>query len=214
VQDSREPGSDGPADDLSPVPAFLSASRSAPGRPADDAPASNTAVRPVATPHQQGSRIRSSLRLVLTLLVSVILGAALIVGLVVSGLFLLPTVGVAAYAVDAPPRRPPIIPPSVPPGAREEWAIWTYVDKINQAWGKDWPQVIAWFEELDERYPGNPMVFDKLYAAYIEDGRTLQFQGDLQGARRRYEQASRHDPDRGIAETLLDELDAREAAGR
>ena len=41
---------------------------------------------------------------------------------------------------------------AVPLGAREDWAVWSYVDKINQAWGKDWPLVIEWFEDLDARW--------------------------------------------------------------
>jgi hypothetical protein len=135
-------------------------------------------------------------------------------GLLFSGLFLLPDLGVTAYAADAPPRRPPIVAPAVPIGAREEWAIWSYVDKINQAWGKDWPLVIEWFEELDERYPGNPMVKDKLYVSYLEDARNLEHQGDLAGTRRRYQQAIHLDPDRGIADELLAALDERESAGR
>ena len=104
------------------------------------------------------------------------------------------------------------MPPSVPLGAREDWAVWSYVDKINQAWGKDWPLVIQWFEELDARYPGNPMVLDKLYVAYLEDGRNRQLQGDLAGARQRYEQAARYDPDRGVAQEMLAELDKQRPA--
>ena len=70
------------------------------------------------------------------------LAAGLVAGLVAGGLWMTPLVAVAAPEVDIPPRRPPIVPPSVPLGAREDWAVWTYVDKINQAWGKDWPLVI------------------------------------------------------------------------
>ena len=142
----------------------------------------------------------------------VALSAGLFAGLVAGGLFMTPLVAAAAPEVTSPPRRPPIIPPSVPPGAREDWAVWSYVDKINQAWGKDWPLVIQWFEELDARYPGNPMVLDKLYVAYLEDGRGRHLHGDLQGARRRYEQAARHDPDRGVAQEMLAELDRQRAA--
>ena len=147
--------------------------------------------------------VRAGVQVVVVVVVSAGLAAALVTG----GLFLAPTVGIAAYSVDAQLRRPPIIPPSVPPGAREDWAVWSYVDKINQAWGRDWPLVIQWFEELDARYPGNPMVLDKLYVSYLEDGRNRQQQGDLQGARQRYEQAARYDPDRGVAQELLAELD-------
>lgn len=144
-------------------------------------------------------------------IVVVVLSAGLVAALVAGGLFMAPTIGVAASTVDVPPRRPPIIPPSVPVGAPEDWAVWSYVDKINQAWGNDWPLVIRWFEELDARYPGNPMVLDKLYVSYLEDGRDLQAKGDLQGARQRYEQAARYDPDRGVAQDILAELDRRQA---
>lgn len=146
--------------------------------------------------------------------VAVLLTVGSIVGLVVGGLFVAPSVGLAAAVVDGPPRRPPIVPPDVPLGAREDWAVWSYVDKISQAWGKDWPLVIEWFEQLDARYPGNPMVLDKLYAAYIEDGRTLEARGDLAGARRRFEQAADYDPDRGIAQEYLAALDKREGVRR
>jgi tetratricopeptide (TPR) repeat protein len=144
----------------------------------------------------------------------VLLTACLLVGLLVAGLFVAPSIGLAAYDAGAPPRRAPIVPPAVPLGAREDWAVWSYVDKINQAWGKDWPLVIEWFEDLDARYPGNPMVYDKLYAAYIEDGRTLQAKGDLEGARRRYEQAAEYDPNRGIAQEFLAKLDALQSGRR
>ena len=61
---------------------------------------------------------------------------------------------------------------------------------------------------------GSPMVLDKLYAAYVEDGRTLEARGDLVGARRRYEQAADYDPDRGIAQEYLAALDKREGITR
>ena len=141
----------------------------------------------------------------------VALSAGVFAGLVMGGLFMTPLVA-AAPEVNMPPRRPPIVPPSVPQGAREDWAVWSYVDKINQAWGKDWPLAIQWFEELDARYPGNPMVLDKLYVAYLEDGRNRHLQGDVQGARQRYEQAARYDPDRGVAQEMLAELDKQRAA--
>ena len=51
------------------------------------------------------------------------------------------------------------------------------------------------------------MVLDKLYVSYLEDGRNRQLQGDIQGARQRYEQAARYDPDRGVAQEMLAELD-------
>lgn len=144
----------------------------------------------------------------------VALSAVLLAGLLGGGLFMSPLVSAAAPVVEPPSRRPPIVPPSVPLGAREDWAVWSYVDKINQAWGRDWPLVIQWFEELDARYPGNPMVLDKLYVSYLEDGRNRQLAGDIQGARQRYEQAARYDPDRGIAQEMLAELDKQAAGAR
>jgi hypothetical protein len=150
----------------------------------------------------------------LSALVGVLLAACLMAALLLGGLFVAPTLGLAAYDPSVPAQRPPIIPPMVPEGAREDWAVWTYVDKINQAWGRDWPHVIEWFEDLDARYPHNPMVFDKLYAAYIEDGRDLQAHGDLAGARRRYEQAARYDPSRGVAQDHLRDLDTLQAPRR
>lgn len=152
----------------------------------------------------------------LALLVTGGFGAALI-GI---GLFVAPGVFIAnggiylladpAIVEPQPPRRAPIVPPSVPLGARRDWAFWTYVDKISQVWGRDWPLAIAWFEELDARYPGDPMVLDKLYACYIEDGRTLEREGDLAGARRRYQQAQAYDPTRPEAADFLADLDVLE----
>jgi hypothetical protein len=159
--------------------------------------------------------VMTGIRVVAKTVVVIVLSAGLLAGLVAGGLFMSPLVTVAAEGVDSPPRRPPIIPPSVPVGAREELAVWSYVEKINQAWGQDWPLVIQWFEELDARYPGNPMVLDKLYVSYLEDGRNRQLQGDVQGARQRYEQAASYHPDRGVAQELLAELDKeRSADGR
>ena len=155
-----------------------------------------------------GARARSIARPVVRVGLEALLSVALLVVLVIGGLYAAPTIGVAAAPEYVPPRRAPIVPPSVPIGAREDWAVWTYVDKINQAWGKDWPLVIEWFEELYARYPQNAMAQDKLYAAYVEDGRTLQFRGDLAGARRRYTQATEFDPDRGEAWNFLAQLDA------
>lgn len=159
------------------------------------------------------SRVADSLRVLVRVGIGSVFSAALLVALVVGGLYAAPTLGVAAGGgvaapPDSSPRRPPIIPPSVPIGAREDWAVWSYVDKINQAWGKDWPLVVQWFEELYARYPHNAMAQDKLYAAYVEDGRTLQAQGDLAGARRRYEQAAVFEPDRSEAWNFLAQLDA------
>jgi hypothetical protein len=176
---------------------------------------SPTNERPALT---SGGRARAlvltGIRVVAKTIVVIVLSAGLLTGLVAGGLFMSPLVSAAAEGVDSPPRRPPIIPPSVPLGAREELAVWSYVEKINQAWGRDWPLVIQWFEELDARYPGNPMVLDKLYVSYLEDGRNLQLQGDIQGARQRYEQAASHHPDRGVAQELLAELDKEHPAGR
>ena len=154
-------------------------------------------------------------RIVAQVVVVAVLSAGIVGGLVAGGLFMTPLVSAAAPDVVSAPRRPPIVPPSVPLGAREDWAVWSYVDKINQAWGRDWPLAIQWFEELDARYPGNPMVLDKLYVAYVEDGRARQLRGDIPGARQRFEQAARFDPDRGVAQELLEELDKqRTAPGR
>ena len=141
------------------------------------------------------------------MLVGSALTAVLVLALVAGGLYAMPTIGVAAAPEYTPPRQPPIIPPSVPLGVREDWAVWSYLDKINRAWGKDWPLVIQWFEELYARYPHNAMVQDKLYVAYIEDGRMLEFNRDYAGARRRYEQATQFDPDRGEAWTFIEQLD-------
>jgi hypothetical protein len=136
----------------------------------------------------------------------------LVLGLVMVGLDVAPALGQpATVAAEEAPRRPPIMPPAVPEGARRDWAWFSYVEKINQAWGTDWPFVIRLFEEFDARYPGDPVVFDKLYAAYIEDGRTLQAQGDVAGARRRYEQAARYDPSRPEAGDFLAQLERPEA---
>jgi hypothetical protein len=134
------------------------------------------------------------------------------VGLAASGINIAPTLGAQSAIAAGPPQPAPVLPPAVPLGARRDWAQWTYVQQINQVWGKDWPRVIEWFEEYDARYPGDPMVFDKLYAAYIEDGRRLEHFGDEEGARRRFEQARRFDPSRSEAGDFLAELDERQAS--
>jgi hypothetical protein len=179
--------------------------------PTTEPPSTAADVATVGRVAASGGRSRLALAVSPGSLVSVVAGvfltASLIAALLLCGLFVAPSIGLAAYDPAAPPRRAPIIPPAVPEGAREDWAVWSYVDKINQAWGKDWPLAIEWFEDLDARYPGNPMVYDKLYAAYIEDGRTLQAKGDLEGARRRYEDAAAYDPSRGVAQDFLAELD-------
>jgi hypothetical protein len=132
-------------------------------------------------------------------------------GIVGGGLNIVPLLGAQTAEAVGPPRPNPVLPPAVPLGARPDWAEWSYVQQINQVWGKDWPKVIAWFEEFNARYPGNPMVFDKLYAAYIEDGRRLMHEGDYAGARRRFEQAARFDPHRPEAADFLAELEERQA---
>lgn len=106
------------------------------------------------------------------------------------------------------------MPPSVPPGAPEHLAFFSYVEKINQAWGRDWPTVIQLFEEFDARYPGNPVVRDKLYVAYLEHGKELWRQGDLAGARAPMLRARDYEPDRGVAQDLLAELDQITGARR
>jgi hypothetical protein len=174
----------------------------------------STSQRPASGQRAVFAMVRSGMGVGVRSLVSAALGAVLMVALIALGLLVMPSVGVAAAVVDGPPRRTPIIPPSVPEGAREDWAVWSYVYKINEAWGKDWSLVIQWFEELDARYPGNPMVLDKLYVAYMEDGNRRREAGDLAGARMRYDQAAHFDPDRGVAQALLDELDEQEDAGR
>ena len=120
-----------------------------------------------------------------------------------------PSIGMAAADVAGPPRRPPMLPPAVPRGAPEYLAFFSYVEKINQAWGRDWPLVIELFEEFDARYPNNPVVRDKLYAAYLEDAKRLTRDGDLRGARRRAQEAVDWDPERPEAHDMLDELDRR-----
>jgi len=135
--------------------------------------------------------------------------------MLVGGAIVMPEVGLAAPspAFATAPRRPPIIPPSVPVGAPESWAYFTYVEKINQAWGRDWPFVIRLFREYDRRYPGNAVVHDKLYAAHIEFAKELWRAADLAGARRNLEAASAWDPTRGEAEQLLDDLVRVERGG-
>jgi hypothetical protein len=144
---------------------------------------------------------------------SLAFGFVLAIGLFRAGLDVIPAALTPSIAVaDVSPRRPPIVPPAVPLGARRDWAWFTYVNKINEAWGNDWPFVIRLFEEFDARYPGDPVVFDKLYSAYIEDGRSLQAQGDLAGARSRYRQAANYDPSRPEAYDYLAQVDRREAS--
>ena len=136
----------------------------------------------------------------------VLFGLALGLGLFGGGLAGT-SVGMAAADLSLPPRRPPVLSPAVPVGAPEHLAFFSYVEKINQAWGRDWSTVIQLFEEFDGRYPNNPVVRDKLYAAYVEHGKELWRNGDLRGARIRLEQAEVFDPERGAAQELLDELE-------
>jgi hypothetical protein len=148
------------------------------------------------------ARLRAAARLIAPSLCGLALGLGLF-GLGLAG----PSVGMAAAEVTGPPRRPPVMPPAVPPGAPEHLAFFSYVEKINQAWGRDWPTVIRFFEEFDARYPGNPVVRDKLYAAYLEHAKELWRHGDFEGARAPILQARDYDPDRGVAQELLGELD-------
>jgi hypothetical protein len=97
----------------------------------------------------------------------------------------------------------------VPLGAPESWALYSYVEKVNQAWNRDWPTVIVLLEEFLSRYPRNPTAVDALYAAYLEDGKLQAAGGDVGAARRRYEQAGALNEDRGEAWLLLDELDKK-----
>ena len=158
-----------------------------------------------------GRWARDALRYVAPALFGVVLGLGLFGGGLAA-----PSVGMAADVTAVPPRRPPMLPPSVPPGAPEHLAFFTYVEKINQVWNRDWALVVQLFEEFDARYPGNPVVRDKLYVAYVEHGKELWRTGDLRAARVRLEQAREYDPDRGIADELLDDLEraARTAGGR
>ena len=137
-----------------------------------------------------------------------IFAPALVIGLLVGGLEVAPRVGLAAQEAAGPARRPPVIAPAVPIGAPEEWAVWSYFDKVGPIWDRDWPTVIALLEELHVRYPANPYAIEKLYAAYVEDGKWLARLGEADAARRRYQQAIALEPDRGEAPTLLGELDA------
>lgn len=139
---------------------------------------------------------------------AILFGLTLGFGLLAGGLLVAPNVGLAAQPSISPPRRPPVIPPAVPAGAPEAWALWSYLDKIGPLWGRDWPTVTRFLEEFLVRYPGNRTAVDTLYAAYIEDGKERAASGDWPGARRRFQQATTLEPDRGEAFVFLDELDA------
>lgn len=143
-------------------------------------------------------------RLALGVVVSTVVG----LGLLALGLLVAPPIGEAATP-NTEPRRPPVVPPTVPLGAPETWALYSYIEKVNQAWNRDWPTVIVLLEEFLSRYPGNPTATDALYAAYLEDGKARAAVGDVAAARRRYEQAGALNEDRGEAWLLLDELDKR-----
>ena len=88
---------------------------------------------------------------------SAIFGFALAIGLYHGGLDLAPTLGEAAVAMaDEAPRRlaysPAVRARRCAPRLR--FLVLRYVEKINEAWGNDWPFVIRLFEEFDARYPG------------------------------------------------------------
>ena len=136
------------------------------------------------------------------------LGALVAVALLVSGLLVVPAFGMAIPEPIDAPRRPPRLPPVVPLWAPEEWALWSYLTYVTPIWGQDWPTVIQSLEELRARFPANPLVIEKLYAAYIEAGKTLEGGGDTSEARRRYQQAAELDPGRGEAYLELERLDA------
>src|SRR4051812_41601883 len=90
-----------------------------------------TAPRRTASLARAAASIAAPLKLALRAAPAMVAGALLTAGLlaalVMGGLVLGPTIGVAAYDTAPPPRRPPIVPPAVPQGAREDWAVWSYV---------------------------------------------------------------------------------------
>jgi len=160
--------------------------------------------------------MRTRLREVPRQIGQLVFGLALGIGLVAGGLGA-PSIGLAAADLAhlaGPPRHPPIMPPSVPLGAPEHLAFFSYVEKINLAWGRDWPFVIRLFEEFDARYPKNPVVVDKLYASYMEHAKELWRAGDFRGARARLRDAIAYDSNRGEASELLAELDRAARAAR
>ena len=148
------------------------------------------------------ARLRAAARHILAVLFGLVLGVGLFGGGLAG-----PSIGMAADAVAVPPRRPPLVPPAVPLGAPEHLALFTYVEKVNQVWGRDWPTVIRLFEEFDVRYPDNPVVRDKLYVAYLEHAKERWRRGDLQAARVHLQAAQDYDPNRGVAEELMDDLE-------
>jgi hypothetical protein len=154
------------------------------------------------------SRVKSRIAWAARLALGAVVSAAVGLGLLGLGLHVAPSVGEAATPHTGP-RRPPVVPPTVPLGAPESWALYSYVEKVNQAWNRDWPTVIVLLEEFLSRYPGNPTAVDALYAAYLEDGKLQAAGGDEGAARRRYEQAGGLNEDRGEAWLLLDELDKK-----
>jgi tetratricopeptide (TPR) repeat protein len=134
-----------------------------------------------------------------------LLGLGLGLGLIGGGLVVAPGLGMAAVAAP-PPRRPPTIPLAIPADAAEETAVWSYLARIAPLWGSDWATTIELLEQLRSRYPDNLVAIEKLYAAYLEDGKQREQLGDPAGARRRYEQASALDPNRGEAWDELERL--------
>ena len=137
-----------------------------------------------------------------------VLGLGLALGLFGGGLDLAPRIGMAAWDLDVPPRRPPILDPAVPLNATEEDALWSYLYRIAPIWESDRSTVIRLLEQFLARYPDNLVALEKLYAAHVEDGKARARSGDPDGARRRYVEAIEVDPERAEAWELLEELDA------
>ena len=150
---------------------------------------------------------RASVIGALRLTMATVLAAALALSLLGGGLDIAPRIGMAAPVATEPPRRPPLLPLVVPPNAPEDAALWTYLYRIAPLWDQDWATVIELLEQFLARYPGNEAATEKLYAAYVEDGRARQRAGDAAGARQRYHRATQLAPDRGEAWSFLDELD-------
>ncbi|MFN8522173.1 MAG: hypothetical protein U0821_03615 [Chloroflexota bacterium] len=139
------------------------------------------------------------------MLVAVLLALGIATGLFLGGIFGVPRI-LGISVTPGEPRRPPAYPPAVPIGAPEEWAQWSYLTKIEPLWGTDWPSVIRYLEEFASRYPTNEVARDKLYVAYLEDGKRLLGEGRRAAASARFSSAQQLDPDRGEADRLLDEL--------
>ena len=146
-------------------------------------------------------------RLALALRVAAATGFVVLLGLGLlgGGLELAPRIGVAAPERLEEPRRPPVLPPALPADAPEESALWTYLYRIAPIWDSDRPTVIRFLEQFLARYPGNETATEKLYAAYLEDGKERARASDADGARARFQQAADLDPRRGEALELLEE---------